>query len=151
MMQNNSNIYQAARMSAGITQERAAELIGTSVRSIAAYEVGERIPAEDTVVKMIEIYGTQFLAYQHLRSNMELARSFLPDVCPTNLPMAILRLQKEINDFLRMRDDMTDIVCDGVITAEEMPRWNEIQKELDDVCRAILSLKFTMKGDSSGD
>ncbi len=147
MIQNSKNIYQSARMSAGLTQERAAELIGTSVRSIAAYEAGERIPADDIVVRMVEIYDTQFLAYQHLRANMELAKTILPEVCPTNLPMAILRLQKEINDFLRVRDEMTDIVCDGIITDEEMPRWNEIQKELDDICQAILSVKYAKESD----
>jgi len=97
-MTNSKNIYQAARLAAGITQERAAELICVSVRSIAAYEQGERIPADDIVVKMVEVYDTQFLAYQHLRINMELARGLLPEVKPTTLPLAILKLQKEIDD-----------------------------------------------------
>ena len=147
MTQNCKNIYQAARMSAGMTQERAAELICSSVRSIAAYETGERIPADDVVVRMVEIYGTQFLAYQHLRNNMEIAKSILPDVTPTTLPLAILKLQKEVNDFIRVRDELTEITCDGIIDESEMPRFNEIQKELDDVCQSILALKFTLKGE----
>lgn len=36
------NIYQAARKVAGLTQEKAAEMIGISVRSLADYETGVR-------------------------------------------------------------------------------------------------------------
>jgi len=152
MSQNGKNIYQAARMAAGLTQERAAELICSSPRSIAAYEAGERIPADDIVVKMVEVYGTQFLAYQHLRSNMELARSILPEIVPTTLPLAILKLQKEVHDFLRVQDEMIEITCDGIISADELPRWTEIMKEMRDVCQAIMSIEFSvMKGDGSGE
>ena len=45
------NIYQAAREAAGMTQERAAELIGLSVESIRSYETEKRIPADETVIK----------------------------------------------------------------------------------------------------
>lgn len=48
------NIYQAAREAAGMTQERAAELIGLSVESIRSYETEKRIPADETVIKMAE-------------------------------------------------------------------------------------------------
>lgn len=142
MNDHNRNIYQTARIAAGLTQERAAELIGLSVRSLAAYESNERIPADDVVVRMVDVYGTQFLAFQHLRNNMELARTILPEITPSNLPMAILRLQKELNDFLHLKDEMTEIVCDGVISENEVDRWNAIMKELDDIEQAILSVRF---------
>ncbi|MEG1564825.1 MAG: helix-turn-helix transcriptional regulator [Bacteroides sp.] len=143
MIQNDRNIYKTARVAAGLTQERASELIGcTSVRSIAAYECGERIPAEDIVVAMADVYGVNYLPYQHMRNNLELARSILPDICPQNIPLAILRLQKEVNDFLLVRDEVIDITCDGIIDESERERWDNIQKELDDICRAIIALKF---------
>ena len=41
MTDNSVNIYKAARMASGLTQERAAELLGCSTRTIAAYEQGE--------------------------------------------------------------------------------------------------------------
>lgn len=39
------NIYQAAREAAGMTQERAAELIGLSVESIRSYETEKKNPS----------------------------------------------------------------------------------------------------------
>ena len=41
------NIYQTARKVAGLTQERAAELLGLSPRTLADYEAGLRLPPND--------------------------------------------------------------------------------------------------------
>ena len=72
----------------------------------------------------------------------EVARRCLPEVDIKELPEAMLRLQKEVTDFIRCRDEMVEITCDGVITAEERPRYDQILKELDDIVAAIMALKF---------
>lgn len=138
----NRNIYQIARESAGITQEKAAELLDISVESIRAYEGFKRIPPDKVVVNMIEIYNTQYLAYQHLRNSKEDLQNYLPTIDIKDLPTAILRLQKEVTDFLIVRDELIDITCDGVIDNDERPRYDKILKELDDIAEAIMSLKF---------
>jgi len=142
MMQNSKNIYQASRMAAGYTQERAAELLSTSVRSLAAFETEERIPDAEMVVRMVDVYGTQFLAYQHLRATMEIAKDFLPEVNQTNLPIAVLRLQKELNDVIRLRDEITEIACDGKVSDIERMRWDAIKSELIELCQAIFEIDF---------
>lgn len=147
MSNNDRNIYQTARIAAGITQERAAEYLGVSVRSLAAYEALERVPADDVVVRMADVYGTQFLVYQHVRANVDAAKHLLPVIDLQSLPIAILRLQKEVSDFLTLREEMVDITCDGIIDAAELPRWRVIEKELDDISAAILSLKFAEEGE----
>lgn len=142
MSQEYRNIYQIARESAGITQEKSAELIDVSVESIRAYESGKRIPPDKAVIKMIEIYDARYLAYQHLKTSAEVGQAYLPDVDLRDLPSAILRLQKEVSDFLKCRDELIDITCDGIISADEMPRYKAILKELDDVTSAIMTVKF---------
>lgn len=143
MTENGVNIYKAARMASGLTQERAAELLGCATRTIAAYEQSERIPFDDIVVRMIDIYGTPFLGNQHLRQTSKIACELLPDVAPTNLPQAVLHLQCELNRFLALRDEMIDITEDGVISDAEKPRWAAVTTALDNVCQAILSVKFS--------
>lgn len=137
-MQN--NIYQSARESSGYTQEKAAEHLDLSVESLRAYETDRRIPSNRIVAKMVDIYATKYLAYQHLK-NTELGDS-IPSINITNLPMAVLKVQKEINDFLKCREDLIEITCDGVIDEDEKKRWNEIMKEMDDVMDAMMSIKF---------
>lgn len=142
MAHNSNNIYQIARTSAGITQERAAELLCVSVESLRAYETGRTVPGNDIVCQMVIVYAAQHLAYQHLMHSSEVARRCLPEVDIKELPEAMLRLQKEVTDFIRCRDEMVEITCDGVITAEERPRYDQILKELDDIVAAIMALKF---------
>jgi len=142
MAQEYRNIYQIAREATGLTQEKAAELIDVSVESIRAYETDRRIPPDKVVIKMIEIYGCQYLAYQHLKTSAEVGQKCMPNVEIKDLPTAILRLQKEVSDFIKCRDEMVDITCDGIISEEERPRYDSIIAELDDIMSAIMSVKF---------
>ena len=136
------NIYASARNAKGLKQERAAELIGVSVESIRAYEGDVRIPTDETALRMADVYDAQHLAYQHLQRSV-LGRTMLPEIEPKDVAASILRLQKEVNDFLKCRDDLIEIGSDGQITAEERPRWDSIMKELDEVMTAIMSIKFS--------
>lgn len=142
MVQEYRNIYQIARESKGITQEKASELMDISVDSLRAYEGDRRVPPDRIVIKMIEIYDTQYLAYQHLKTSAEVGQKYLPEIEIKELPLAILKLQKEVTDFIKCKDLMIQITCDGIIDDEERPQWNSIMKELDDVVEAIMALKF---------
>ena len=86
-MQDYRNIYQIARESSGLTQEKASELIDISVDALRSYEYDRRVPSDKVVIKMIEIYDAQFLAYQHLKTKSKLGdrllRHSLP-ACPAD-------------------------------------------------------------------
>lgn len=138
------NIYQTARESGGYTQEKAAELIGVSVESIRAYESGRRIPPTHIVVNMVDVYGTQYLAYQHLRNADDIANLYLPDVDVANMSAAVLRLLKEVSDFVGKEQELIEIACDGVVDEGERPRFDEIMRELNDIVQAYFSLKFSV-------
>ena len=142
MAQQYRNIYQIARESTGLTQEKDSEYLDISVDSLRAYEGDKRTPPDHVVIKMIEVYDTQYLAYQHMRTRDDVGKSFLPNVEIKDLPAAMLRLQKEVNDFIKLRDEMIDITCDGVIDENEKGRWDIILKELNDVADAIMALRF---------
>lgn len=142
MVQEYRNIYQIARESKGITQEKASELMDISIDSLRAYEGDRRTPPDHIVIKMIEIYDTQYLAYQHLKTSAEVGQKYLPNIEITELPIAILKLQKEVTDFIKCKDMMIQITCDGIIDDNEKPQWDRIMKELDDVAEAIMALKF---------
>lgn len=142
MAQLYKNIYQIGREASGLTQERAAELLNVSVESLRSYETDRRIPQNDIVAKMVEIYDARYLAYQHLKNSNPLASDMLPNIEIRDIPEAMLRLQKEVTDFIKCRDELIDITCDGQITAEERPRFDAIMKEANDIVDAIASLQF---------
>lgn len=142
MSEQYRNIYQISREAAGFTQERAAELIDCSVESIRAYEGFKRVPPDTIVIKMIEIYDARYLAYQHLKTSAEVGQKYMPDITIQELPTALLRLQKEVTDYLKIKDELIEIACDGVIDEHERVRFNSILGELDHIVEAIYSLKF---------
>lgn len=137
------NIYQIARESAGLTQEKASELMDISVDSLRAYESGRRIPPDHVVIKMIEIYNTQYLAYQHLKTSAEVGQRYLPNIEITELPTAILKIQTEIKDFINCEDSLIKIGSDGKVSDDEACDFKKICKELDDVFEAIMTFKFS--------
>jgi transcriptional regulator with XRE-family HTH domain len=153
MPNNSGNIYKICRETAGITQERAAEYLDVSVRCLSAYENGERMPSGATVIRMVDVYGTPHLALQHMRLSSEVGEKYLSEIEIRDLPSAIMRLQKELDELLDCRKEIIAITWDGVITSDERPRWNAILKEFDDVSSAIMSVKFaiTKGGDGEND
>jgi DNA-binding XRE family transcriptional regulator len=141
MISGDINIYKSGRVSAGLTQEHAAELIGVSVRSLIAYEVYERIPSDNIVHRMIEIYKTRHLAYQHIKRNSDLGR-YLPDVSFEDLPRGVIALQNEMEDVMCKSRRIREIARDGCISEEESKDWKMIVKELNEMTGAALSLMF---------
>lgn len=142
MVQEYRNIYQIARESAGLTQEKSAELMNISVDSLRAYEGDRRVPPDPVVIKMIEIYNTQYLAYQHLKTSAEVGRKYLPDIVIKDLSTAILNLQTQIDDYVSCEKLLVKIGSDGKVSDDEVCDFKNIMKELDDIVEAIMSLKF---------
>ncbi|MBV4423453.1 helix-turn-helix domain-containing protein [Clostridium tyrobutyricum] len=137
------NIYQIARESAGLTQEKASELMDISVDSLRAYESGRRIPPDHVVIKMIEIYNTQYLAYQHLKTSAEVGQKYLPDIKIKDLSTAILNLQAQVGDYISCEKLLVKIGSDGKVSDDEAFDFKKICKELDDVFEAIMTFKFS--------
>ncbi len=145
MLNQYRNIYQIARESAGLTQEKAAELLNISVESIRAYEGDKRIPPNNVVVNMVEIYNAQFLAFKHLK-NSELGQRYLPEVEVKSLSTSILNLQNRIKKLNNCNELLIEIGCDGVISEEEKDTWEEVNDDLNSVVEAILELKYSKEG-----
>lgn len=141
------NIYQIAREGAGITQERAAELIGLSVESIRSYESEKRVPADDTVIKMVDIYNANYLAYQHLKYKTQVGNRVLPEVEEMPLSEAALRMIHELNDCMNYQASIVEIAMDGKVDESEREDWLEVRQRCKSLCRAIFALQFSKEGE----
>lgn len=148
-MQNDcTNIYQTARKAAGLTQERAAELLGLSVRSLSDYEAGLRLPPNDVADRMVMVYNSQVLAVQHLRNSTQFARDLLPDVRPMALPEAVLTLIDAVYDFAddKLDRELIEIARDRVISPDERERFDRIIDKLQSITAAAISLASAPRG-----
>lgn len=137
------NIYRIARNNADLTQEKAAELLNVSVRSLVDYESGRTIPHEDIVCRMVEVYGAKWLGYEHLRQSSELGKKVLPEINVDDLAKSVLILQKESSDVEDIKNNMVKIACDGVIEKNEENMWNIVTKEVLEMAGAALSVVYS--------
>lgn len=147
MYDNYRNIYQTARKTAGLTQERAAEALGICVESIRAYEQGLRVPSDEVVSRMVDLYDNRFLAVQHLRANAELARRIIPEMAEMPLSEAIMQLLSQIYAFAdKHRDkDLLSIGADGRIDDEERPLYDKILSEVEGLGKAAMALRYAQE------
>ncbi|HIX10237.1 MAG TPA: helix-turn-helix domain-containing protein [Candidatus Agathobaculum pullistercoris] len=148
-MRNYRNIYQTARELKGLTQEAAAERLDISVDSLGAYEQDRRRPPDSTVLRMAQLYDFPYLCYQHIASG-ELG-GVLPEVTPTSLEQATMRLVRLIGKFAKSGrlDQLLEINEDGRITAEERPLHDAIMAELRDITSTYLELDCATQKESA--
>ena len=135
------NLYQRARLSTGLTQERAAEILGLSPESLKQYEGGRRVPPDETVARMGEAYRWPWLALEHSQATDRLG--VLPEVTPRPLPMASIALRNRLHDATGRLDALLRIAEDGIIDDTERPEFDSIVAELRETMGAIYQVIYS--------
>lgn len=148
MSENVMNIYATCRKAAGMTQERAAELLGVATRTLAAWETGERIPPALRVADMVDLYATPVLAIQHLRLNSMIGADLLPEVSAVPMSQAVCQVCAAITklEACGASAALLEIAADGRVDDLERPRYDELLAALDPVIQAVLTLKCAREG-----
>jgi transcriptional regulator with XRE-family HTH domain len=143
MQSDYRNIYQDARRTAGLTQERGAELLGISVDAVRQYETDRILPSDEVVLRMAEAAGQQIICYWHLIHKSRVAAQLLPELDRKRLPEAVLSLLVAVQHF---QDDgmreLTRIAADGKISQEEQADYMTAMEQLQSVVREALHLQF---------
>lgn len=142
MQDNYRNICKIGRTTAGMTQERWAEALDYSVESVRLCEAGKMMPSDDVVARMVEVSGLQVLGYWHLLNKSRMAAQILPEVESTPLPQAVIQLILRVREFSEQHTKLLEIAADGRIDNLERPAFDAIVKDLDDVVRAAMQLKY---------
>lgn len=144
MVEDIGMIYQSARKAAGYTQEHAAELLAVSVRSLAEYESGGRIPPNDAVERMVEVYNAQYLAYQHLKATNALAARIIPAIEERSLMELALRIYNRLRRFAQEGsvDKLLTIAEDGRIDQAERAEFDAILADLREIVKSGLELEI---------
>lgn len=135
------NLYQRARLSTGMSQERAAELLGLSPESLKQYEGGKTVPKDETVARMVEVYSCPWLALEHAQATDTLG--VMPEVTPRPLPMASIALRNRLQDATGRLDALLRIAEDGVIDEAERPEFDSIVVELRETMAAIYQVIYS--------
>ena len=141
MPQDNRNIYKSARMSAGFSQEQAAELLDISVESVRAYETGQRTPPDQTVAAMARCYETPWLTLEHARLTDELG-IFPRGVRRRTLAQAVLRLLRKRREFGEHEQRLMEIAEDGSVDEDEAEDFALISAFVGSIVAACLEFQY---------
>lgn len=136
------NIYKRARRAKGYTQESAAERLGISVESLRAYETGQRVPPDEVVADMSNLYNTLHLIVQHVREKNAMYGRVVPDVPQIGALEASAKLRNRLDSFTERRGArrLMLITEDNVIDDSERPEFDEILDELVEMFALVLAL-----------
>lgn len=146
MQPNYGNIYQNARRTAGLTQERWAELLGVSVESVRLYENDTYMPNDEIALRMAEAAGQQIICYWHLLKKSAMANRLLPKIDKKTLPEAVLNLIVNLQSFAEVgMHDLTRIAADGRVDAQEKEAYDRAMNQLGALLRAGLGVEYADK------
>ena len=139
------DLYRNARKTAGLTQERWAELLGLSTEAVRQYEAGQILPGDEVALRMAEVSGQTIVCYWHLLNKSRVAAELLPSVADVPLPQAVLQLLRRMRDFDRAHklEELVAIAEDGGVDEKERPRFDAIADDLIDIVAAAMAVKFT--------
>ena len=141
MEQKCPNLYKRARLSTGMSQERAAEILGLSAESLKQYEGGRRVPPDEVVARMVDVYRLPWLALEHAQATDTLG--VMPDVEPRPLPLASIALRNRLHDATGRLDALLRIAEDGIIDDTERPEFDDIVQELRETMTAIYQVIYS--------
>lgn len=149
MQEKYRNIYQDARRTAGLTQERWAEALGLSVEAVRQYETDRCLPSDAVVARMAELAMLPPLGYWHLRHKSEIAAAELPPVERLPLAQAVVQLLAAIRAFeaQHREDDLIGIAADGCVIPDEIDKFNSIVRDLHGIVQAALQIDYAEKGE----
>lgn len=137
------NIYRNARRTAGLTQERWAELIGVSPEAVRQYEGGVILPGDEVALRMAEACGQHIVCYWHLLNKSRAAASVLPELRQQELPEAVLTLLARVKDFQSDGlEELLRIAADGRVDEDERERYGDAVRQIRELVTACWELQF---------
>ncbi len=144
-VKEDKNIYQLAREAAGLTRDKAAELMFTTSSRIFNIEMGKTEPTPDDIVAMAECYKDAALCNYYCANCCAIGQQTVPEIRVSNLAQITLGLLSSVNRLEKEKDRLVEISEDGLVSAEEVKDFKEIEGNLDKISLAIDSLKLWIK------
>ena len=120
------NLYQRARKTTCLTQEQAAERMEVSETTVKAWEQGARVPDNETVARMAELYGTPWLLLERAFETLAELGILPGGIHAQALPTAVLSYLDLSNQQLDGNRRLIQITADGHIDETEQEDFDSI-------------------------
>ena len=138
-------IYRKCREEAGLTRDRASELLEwISSDRIDRIERGSE-PRPDEVLRMAECYKRPELCNYYCTHNCQIGQKLVPEVQDKDLANIVLELLNTLNTLDKEKNRLIEIAADGTITEDEYQDFSAIQKQLESISMSVDSLNLWIR------
>lgn len=139
------NALYEARCNAGFTQERAAEILNISTRSMGKYESGMVTPSDERVAEMVKVYNAPWLGYLYLSRVSPTGKLLLPVIEPAGISSQALRLSVSMRRAHNMQAELENVCADDRIESKEAETFAACVRQYSELAAACIALKMGMK------
>jgi len=141
------NVFYIARITAAKYNDRlgsregASEELGIDRTRLARIELGSISPYPEEILLMAEIYNAPELKPLYCREMCPLGRD-LPKVELETLDRITIKALSTFKKISSAREELLEIVEDGVVSEDEKPELENIMQTLDEVVQVTQNLKI---------
>ena len=139
----NKNAYQLSREAAGLTRERAGELMSfVSDDRIEKIESERSLPHPEEVLAMSRCYRDARLCNYYCSHECPIGQVYVPEIELKSLSQITLETVNAINSLEKRKNRLIEIAVDGRIDPDEQEDFDDIKKELDEISEAVQTLRM---------
>ncbi len=146
-----SNVFYKSRMAAAsfndklASRDGAADLTGIDRNRISHIELGTITPYPEEVLIFADTYNAPELLNYYCSTLCPIGRETVDSLPVVNLEQAGLKLLSSTRNIAQLREEIIDIIDDGVIDESEAPRLKEILRQLKRADTDIKTLELVCK------
>ena len=139
----NKNAYQISREAAGLTRERAGELMSfVSDDRIEKIESERSLPHPEEVLAMSRCYRDARLCNYYCSHECPIGQIYVPEIELKSLSQITLETVNAINSLEKRKNRLIEIAVDGRIDPDEQEDFDDIKKELDEISEAVQTVRM---------
>ena len=139
----NKNAYQISREAAGLTRERAGELMSfVSDDRLEKIESERSLPHPEEVLAMSRCYRDARLCNYYCSHECPIGQIYVPEIELKSLSQITLETVNAINSLEKRKNRLIEIAVDGRIDPDEQEDFDDIKKELDEISEAVQTLRM---------
>lgn len=139
----NKSIYQLKRDELGLSREKASELLGSiTPERIERIENGKFDAYPDEVMMMAGKYQAPELCNYYCANECEIGKRYIPEIKIKDLSQIVLEMLASLNTVKKRQERLIEITVDGVIDADEVEDFIQIQEELEKISVTVGTLQL---------
>ena len=139
----NKNFYQICREEAGLTREKASELMEfVSADRIEKIESEKSAPHPEEIIAMGKAYKKPILCNYYCTKGCPIGQEYIPEVEVKELTQITLEMLASLTSVEKERDRLIEIASDGELTEDEYADFAAIQEKLEKISIATDAMQL---------